>query len=83
MSEDGHDFGGRCAMVVDHIMHLAVNAAVNRVNQAVALAAAGVLKKVVLKTRSPPSVKTTSTGLSMPPVITGSIGPPSGFRLKI
>ena len=38
----------------------------------------------MVKIRSPPGVKTTSTGLSMPPVITGSIGPvPSGRRRKM
>ena len=61
--------GGPSSDVVD----LAVDAAVDRVDQAVALAAAGCWRKVVVKIRSPPGVKTTSTGLSMPPVITGSM----------
>ena len=36
-----------------------------------------------VKMRSPPGVKATSTGLSMPPVITGSIPVPSGRQRKM
>jgi hypothetical protein len=36
-----------------------------------------------VKIRSPPGVKTTSTGLSMPPVITGSIPVLSGRERKM
>ena len=37
----------------------------------------------MVKIRSPPGVKTTSTGLSMPPVITGSMPVPSGRQRKM
>ena len=36
-----------------------------------------------MKIRSPPGVKATSTGLSMPPVITGSMPMPSGRQRKM
>ena len=37
----------------------------------------------MVKMRSPPGVKTTSTGLSMPPVMTGSMPVPSGRQRKM
>ncbi len=84
MGQRRHQLGPRLGMVVQHrVMHLTVHAAVDRVDQAVALPAAGSLQKCGGENTLTPGVKTTSTGLSIPPVITGSIGPPSGRRRKI
>ncbi len=83
VDEDGHEVGAGADVPVEDAVDLAVNAAVDRVDQAVALAVAGIGEKVLERMRSPPGVKTTSTGLSMPPVMTCSIPVPSGRQRKM
>ena len=72
------------AAVVDGVVVLAVDAAVDRVDQAVALAAAGRLEEGrgedALAAGREDDV---STGLSMPPVMTGSMPVPSGRARKM
>ena len=72
VSHDRHQIASP-RMAIENIMGFSIDTAINRMDQAVALSPPGCTKKVPVKIRSPPGVNATETGLSMPPVSTGSI----------
>ena len=83
MRQHRHQVGPVRGWLVDDVVVLAVDAAVDGVDQAVALAAGGVLEEGARKNPLAAGRERHVDGLSMPPVITGSMPVPSGRARKM
>lgn len=70
-------------MIIDDIVDLSVNASVNSVNDSIPPTGLRLLKECRSEKALPLEVKATPTGLSMPPVRTGSMPDPSGCARKM